>query len=249
MNKEYIYIQGKVIVKDENGTQTSLEYYDNLDKVLIQENLIESMEDKISYLEKESQDYKKYDNKHYIPIALPFSIFMTTIGVPAFNSWLSNTDNLCTSVNTIFGTMNESVLYSFLFFPLATLIDFEMYRDYKKSIKKEKGINNELEFLKKQLVIEKENLDGLKKDKTRNRENEEFRVVKVDDLEILKILESWLNLYYDLGYDGEKYYKYYLQGKLDDKLGEYYNKTGINAAKRYLEEKGPTLVKSKNFNE
>ena len=47
MNKEYIYIQGKVIVKDENGTQTSLEYYDNLDKVLIQENLIESMEDKI----------------------------------------------------------------------------------------------------------------------------------------------------------------------------------------------------------
>lgn len=43
--------------------------------------------------------------------------------------------------------------------PFATLIDFEMYRDYKKSIKKEKGINNELEFLKKQLVIEKENLD------------------------------------------------------------------------------------------
>ena len=124
-----------------------------------------------------------------------------------------------------------------------------MYRDYKKSIKKEKGINNELEFLKKQLVIEKENLDELKKDKTRNKENEEFRVVKVDDLEVLKILESWLNLYYDLGYDGEKYYKYYLQGKLDDKLGEYYNKTGINAAKRYLEEKGPTLVKSKNFNE
>lgn len=32
--------------------------------------------------------------------------------------------------------------------PFATLIDFEMYRDYKKSIKKEKGINNQLEFKK-----------------------------------------------------------------------------------------------------
>ena len=29
----------------------------------------------------------------------------------------------------------------------------------------------------------------------------------------------------------EKYYKYYLQGKLDNKLGRYYNDTKIEAAK------------------
>ena len=33
-----------------------------------------------------------------------------------------------------------------------------------------------------------------KKDKTRNKENEEFRVVKVNDLEVLKILEQATNV-------------------------------------------------------
>ena len=38
MNKEYTYIDGKAIIKDENGNQTPTEYYDNLDEVLVQEN-------------------------------------------------------------------------------------------------------------------------------------------------------------------------------------------------------------------
>jgi len=54
-----------------------------------------------------------------------------------------------------------------------------------------------------------------------------------------------LYLYYDLGYNGEKYYKYYLQGKLDRKLDKYYNDTGIEIAKEYLEENGPQLIKRK----
>ena len=83
----------------------------------------------------------------------------------------------------------------------------------------------------------------MKSKKTRTNENQDFRVVKVNDLEILKIFKSWLNLYYDLGYNGEKYYKYYQQEKLDAKLGKHYTDFGIEIAKEYLEEKGPTLVK------
>ena len=40
MNKGYTYIDGKVIISDENGNHTQSEYYDNLDKVLVQENVI-----------------------------------------------------------------------------------------------------------------------------------------------------------------------------------------------------------------
>jgi hypothetical protein len=58
-------------------------------------------------------------------------------------------------------------------------------------------------------------------------------------------LKDTLYLYFDLGYNGEKYYKYYLQGKLDRKLDKYYNDTGIEIAKEYLEEKGPQFVKRK----
>ena len=35
MNREYTYIDGKVIISDENNEKIQSEYYDNLDKVLI----------------------------------------------------------------------------------------------------------------------------------------------------------------------------------------------------------------------
>lgn len=35
MNKEYIYIDGKVIISDKKENKIKNEYYDNLDKVLV----------------------------------------------------------------------------------------------------------------------------------------------------------------------------------------------------------------------
>lgn len=55
-----------------------------------------------------------------------------------------------------------------------------------------------------------------------------------------------MNLYYDLGCNGKKYY---LQGKLDNKLCRFYNDTGIEVAKEYFLEKGHTLLKKKNSKE
>lgn len=250
MNKEYTYIDEKIVlVKDENGIQKPIEYYDNLDEILVQENLIETIEDKISSLEEKSEDYKKYNKKHYIPIMLPMSILATTIGVPAIAYWISNgnTNMYTSSVNTIFGTINEAVFYGCAscigFLPCTLLIEHGIYREYKNSIKIEKGINSELEFLKQQIVIEKQKLFKLQSEKIKNNTNNRFESVEVNDLEKLRILKNWLNLYYDLGYNEKKYYKYYLQGKLDNKLDKLYNNTEIQIAKKHLEEKGPILVK------
>lgn len=44
MNEEYTYVDGKVIVRDNWNRQELVEYRDNLEEVLIQENLIELME-------------------------------------------------------------------------------------------------------------------------------------------------------------------------------------------------------------
>ena len=59
MNKEYVYKDGKVLVIDENGNQKILDYYDNLDDVLIQENLIETMQNKEQKLERKISHLKK----------------------------------------------------------------------------------------------------------------------------------------------------------------------------------------------
>ena len=54
MNKEYLYINGKCIIYDENGAileddgKVALkEYSDKLDQILVQENVIETLEDEL----------------------------------------------------------------------------------------------------------------------------------------------------------------------------------------------------------
>jgi len=47
MNKEYVYKDDQALIIDDNDNQTVIDYYDNLDKVLVQENLIETIEKEI----------------------------------------------------------------------------------------------------------------------------------------------------------------------------------------------------------
>ncbi len=247
MNKEYIYIDGKAIIKDDKGNQVPIEYYDNLDKVLVQENLVETMEKRIKELEKESEQYKKYNKKRYIPTIFPMAAIIAIIGAPIMAYFLGDTSVFTSQIDTVFGTMNKALFFSIFFstvlLPLGAFLEAHMYYIYKRAIKEEKGINSELELLKKEIVVEKEKLINLQKEKTRDEENKEFRVVTVDDLKVLEDFKNLRQLYFDLGYNGEKYYKYYQNGILDNKLGEYYTEDGIEIAKQYLEEKGPTLTK------
>ena len=49
MNREYTYVDDKVIIRDENGNQRVVEYCDNLNEILIQENLLEEIENQPKY--------------------------------------------------------------------------------------------------------------------------------------------------------------------------------------------------------
>ena len=249
MNQGYTYKEGKVIVKTDKGIQEPIEYYDNLNEVLIQENLVEIIEKNILSLEKESENYKKINQKHYIPLFLPTALLMAIVAAPALAYLLGNSDVYVSSVNSIFGTINEAVSLSLIFsvglLPLGSYVELGMYRHHKNLLKKEKGINSELEFLKKQIIIEKEKLNALKTEKNRDKKEEQSRVVEVSDLELLKRLKKSLNLYFDLGYNEDAYYKYYQNGTLDANLSQDYNDAEIENAKKYLEEKGPTLTKKR----
>lgn len=175
----------------------------------------------------------------YIPGIFPMPVFIPSL-----------ITNLLTviSVNAAFGPMSLGMLMSIGIIP-GLAIELFMHSAYKNSIKEEKGINSQLTFLKQQIEKEKDELEKLKQDKSKANESTEFRTVKVDDLQQLEALRDYLNLYFDLGYDGEKYYQFYQQGRLDSKLQKYYDDTGIQIAKDYLEEKGPSLVlRKKNSN-
>lgn len=249
MNKEYTYIDGKVIIEDENGNKKVREYTSKLDEILVQENLIEAMEDQILILEEESKFHKKNNPKHYIPIIFPLGILTVAIIPSVLINFADNASTYTTIVDTIFGPMSKGAAFtlsmSVVATPVVSFFEWLWYDQHKSSVKREKGVNSELEYLRKQIIFEKEKLETLQKEKTNEETKKEFKVVKVNDLQTLQALKDTLYLYFDLGYNVEKYYKYYLQGKLDRKLDKYYNDTGIEIAKEYLEEKGLQLIKRK----
>ena len=239
MNQGYTYKEGKAIVKTDKGVKEPIEYYDNLNEALVQENLIETMENNILSLEKESEEYKKINKKPYIPIYLLTELLMAIVAAPAWAYLLGNSDVYVSFANSIF------LIFPVVFLPLGSCIELGMYRNHKNLLKEEKGINSELEFLKKQVIVEKEKLNTLKKEKNIDKNNGKIRVVEVSDLELLKRLKKSLDLYFDLGYNEDAYYKYYQNNTLDANLSQDYNGAEIEIAKKYLEEKGPKLTKKR----
>ena len=249
MNKEYTYIDGKVILIDDNGNQTLTEYYDNLDDVLIQENLIETMENEIEksnnkYLElsNETKGSKKTNllKKVILPHAILtiIALFIPTIlelliPVPLSSTIIPNFKVWLTAFSFVLTQMP------------VTPMTLQNYFSYNESLKKKNGIQTELKHLNEQLMKEKQKLESLIENKTKQKENKEFRVVKVNDLEQLKELRNNIAFYYDLGYNQEKFYKYFERGNLDKKLNSYYTEEGVKEAKEYIESTAPQLVKKK----
>jgi len=242
MNKEYIYINGNIIVSDEKGNKKPIQNYDNIEEILIQENLIETIEKEIESLEQKlntknkSSIAKKYPllySLRYLGACLITSIIGSYSFVFAINFLeptatalpLSNFQN-CLYASTIIMSI-YGIFFSF--------ID---YTNNKSEIKKEKGNISKLEFLKNSLEEEKTKLKELISKKEINNttcKEEDFKVVEVDDKEVLKQLKATLNLYYNCGYNEKKYYKYHEQGILKEKLKKSYPEYDIEKVEEYLE--------------
>ena len=245
MNKEYIYLDGKIIVSDENENKSLREYSDNLEEILIQENIIETMENRIQELENMTNINKI--NKRYIPLTLPILLLSIYILLPAIFPLFFGNNVSNVLIDSIFGSVTfinfVKISLSIACIPLGTIGELANYKAHKNNIKDETGNVSELEYLKKQIIEEKEHLSKLKQDKSKINENKKFRSVRVNDIEELKKLKSYLELYYDLGYNDEKYYNYYKQGKLVKKLKKHYTNNEIELAKKYLDEKETTFIK------
>ena len=247
MNKEYIYNGGNVTVIDEKGNARPIENTDNLEEVLIQENIIEDIENKILKLEKDLKNNRE-NNKPYIPCIVPGVILALIVAKITLNP-LTGIDTTL-MVDTIFGTINNSTLIigvvGTLLLPLTTIMEILLYKQDKHWKKSRRADAAEYEYLQKELKIQKDKLEELKKDKTQTNEMNGFRVEKVNDLDSLNALKSWITLYSNLGYSIEEYYKLWQKGELEEQLSSKgYTKLACERAKEYIEENGPTLVKKR----
>lgn len=254
MNKEYTYIDGKVIVEDTEGNKRPVEYSDNLDKILIEENRIEVLENKIEILEEESRKYKKdyKSNKIFPWIILSVFTLMPALSFKILNSMILGSNIADSATRELymgtpdFGTL-ASIFFTAFVMPLGILLASTDFRRNKYDLKSEKGRELAVKSLKEDLVLAKENLEKLQEEKTEvNKEEKGFRKEEVKDTEVLKYIEGSINIYHDLGHNGEKYFRYYQKhGILPKKVQEHYTELGhemimdyIEEQESYLEDKG-----------
>ena len=241
MNKECIYTEGKVVVIDENYNHRIVNNSDKLEEILVQENIIETMEKRIKELESKLNNGKK--NK-YFPV-ITFSVISTLILFNLISPYFMGG----VMTDTIFGSINvalfSSCVAAIFTFPLAIGIDCEVYSQYKKKNNKLQGNSLECEYLKKQIWIEKEKLEELRKEQSLTSDTQELKSEKVDDLKRLIELRYKLSLYNSLGYNMDKYYRYYHAGKLEEKLSGQYDESSINEIMEYFETKDSYPVKKK----
>lgn len=242
MNVSYTYIDGKAIIFDENSNQVPVEYYDNLDEVLIQENVVETIENEI----KDLGNVKTLPKKRFIPFKT-IGVVLTILITPLILNLVCGINLSTIYINTLFGKTNllKSLIINsgLIIVPFSLVIDVGEYLVYKSKFNNRNAKIFELEFLKSKLVEEKQKLEDLKKENTKEKKDLIFTIMKINDLEKLKQLRHNIELYYSLGYDIEKLYKYLENGTLEDKLSKSYNSEDIQLAKNFLEENGPSLIK------
>ena len=250
MNKDYIYIDGTLIVEDEKFKKRIIDYTDNFEEILKQENLVETMKNKKLWLNEKLNECLEQKKEFKMDIKASFVLYILMNMIPyvilpkifGSNPVLVDTPN--------FGVINYTFFLNCFLSGIATItcgcIAIKGYLKYKKSIKIEHAINSEIEFLEKELEIENEKLEELNDKKNVVWPTTGIKIAEVNDKELLENLKKQLELHYNIGYNSQKYFKYLENGILEEKLRDKkYTEEEIECISKYLEEKGPILSRKK----
>lgn len=185
MNKEYIYIDDKVEVKDEFGKIKKVDYSDNIEEILIKENIIEQIE-----LEQKRLLNKKKHNKN-ISFKTLKKCIITLLSIPI----------LLIVLPLIIGVTSLSslpILGSILAVIIPIYLSLFLIYDYNKLNEVNEKIDTGLNYLEVRKKHEIVTLENLKQNKKYNNKVITVSVSKrVDDIDELKKLREDLLLCYN----------------------------------------------------
>ena len=248
MNKEYLYINGKCVIYDENGTIKdndgkilTKEYTDKLDEILIQENIIEALEDELD-------ETNKLINKNKKSIkGDKSSMWICTGMLCSFPFLFQKLLPYMLTEESLLQLMSDSfarTLIQGLMLSLTTIFGggfvLGINNSYKEKKRKLKGNETKKDAIEKSLEKEKEKLNELERTKQKTtidkKELENDMCSKrINYLHELRKLRDNLRVYYACGYNEKKYRKYLEQGRINKKLKKYYTEEEIQMIKDHLE--------------
>lgn len=223
MNKQFMYVNGTIVVSDENGMKPAISYVDNIEDILILENEIEFLERELKD-DQEKLESKNNDRDFRNKDSKKISIVGSIIGVgAAFGvgqlAGLSHEE----MTNTIMGPMSEYLAYSIPmsvgcvgFVQMISLLGLS-YRPSKKDIK---GIEEKIKYEKDMIDMFKDELEYLVEHPTYNRQNQVEEMVSYDVhyKYSLDYLREALKLRYAFGYNPDRMIKLYERGELPSVL-------------------------------
>lgn len=184
MNTNYIYYNGKATILDTDGNEKEIDYYDKLEEVLERENLIEVLENKSICLKNDisqiNKDYKK-SRKEYIDAVLWILFPLIIYGLSLVFTHFFGTNYINTSLGTFNYGIFESIITSLLTTPVGVILATANYK-YRKTLQsKISKKESDIKKIKKQITLQKKEIDELKKEKINSIEDNYF-IAKLSNL-------------------------------------------------------------------
>lgn len=246
MNKEAILLEDKVIIVEDEKLTTRA-YYDGLEDVLVQENVVETIEKEIPKLEVEISlhqqhiSYKKKLLKKLFVIGLIASPIIAML----IGGWHISIVKDAFSISLMNGakTILRYAIGSLCFCGVYIGIPyFSGYLDIRNTSMKKRGLESKLSAARKKLLEEKKKLEELQLSKEKSISNNtctDFNPIRIEikDKEVLKQLRDYLSFYEYCGYYEDKFQKYYQNVQLGQKLKKDHTVEEIKEINHYLEEK------------
>ena len=254
MNKQFMYINGTIVVSDENGMKPAIPYVDNIEDMLILQNEIDFLETQLEVDKKDLKTKKEeiaYRNKDSKMISTWGSLLAVgaTFGISSFMG-LSHEE----MTNTILGPMSEYLAFSIPmsvgcvgFVQMVSLLGLS-YRPSKKSII---GLEEKISCAEEMMKTLKSELTYLEDNATSDRyaNVEEMISYYVNSNSSIELLKEILKLRYSFGYDSEYFYKLLVNGSLEEKLiAEGFSDIAIMDFSEYVAKKMKEKTKSKHVN-
>ena len=246
MNMNYYTNDVKAIVSDENGELKEVDNYDNINDVLSQENVIETITDTIDNLNAHKAEISK--PKHKFNFGKKFGI--TLIAAPLIWGLINKfiLGNPLPAVAFKFGTIVTPVLLSMGFAIIvgAAAIPFTIMNRIEKKMDANhvKGIEEAINYLTKKKEEEQAKLDDLLSKSTITVSNTpEIKRIVLHDVANLKDIMKYSFIYYRVGSKFNVFNQVYQDGKLDELLRSNNSLDELNDYVKVIEELGPQYVK------
>ena len=248
MNKGYRYLDGKILVSDEKGNYRIIDYHENLDQILLHENLLEFINNKINTLEKEKNSYYEEDAK-YFPEAALLLTGGSLILSPVVAIIMGDPDSFTSLTMPLIGNVDFLIGFTSMIFtvilPISAVFTTAEYESFDRSRRERRGINAQLKFLYSEREKEEKIISDLVNSRSKYTKIKNFGSKTVQDEDKLAYYKDSLSLINDIAYYNKDFRKYYEKGNLYEKLNNNYPDSAIEYINNYFEEQDKALVKSK----